>query len=377
MKRLCVCLALLFTAALPNAQKTAGQYFVYVGAYTAATSKGIYAFRFNSADGTLTPLGLVAETPNPAHVWGSPNGKNLYAVNWQGSDAVKGDTVSAYAINPKTGALTFLNKVSSAGVQPNQVVVDPTGKMAVTVNYNTGTLAALPIESDGRLGEAFYVDQHTGQPLSPRQPGPRAHGVVFSKDDRFAYVAELGLDRVYSYRIDPAKRVMTPFDPPYVSLKAGSGPRRLQLHPNGKFLYVNHETDSRVSVFEVNGGNLKEIQSLSTLPPDYKGNNSTAEIQIDKKGRFLYVSNRGHDSVALYTVDPLNGTLTWVENIPTLGRTPRNITIDPTNSYLFAANQGGDNVVVFRIDHKTGHLTPAGTQVQVSQPGGIYLVKAQ
>jgi 6-phosphogluconolactonase len=380
MKRFFVCLALLFTAALPNAQnaqKTSGQYFVYVGTYTAATSKGIYAFKFNPADGTLTPLGLVAETPNPAQVWASPNGKNLYAVNWQGTDAVKGDTVSAYAINPKTGALTFLNKVSSAGVQPNQVVVDPTGKMAVTVNYNTGTLAALPIESDGRVGEAFYVDQHTGQPLSPRQPGPRAHGVVFSKDDRFAYVAELGLDRVYSYRIDPARRVMAPFDPPYVSLKAGSGPRRLQLHPNGKFLYVNHETDSRVSVFEVNGGNLKEIQSLSTLPPDYKGNNSTAEIQIDRKGHFLYVSNRGHDSVALYTVDPLNGTLTWVENVPTLGRTPRNITIDPTNSYLFAANQGGDNVVVFRIDHRTGHLTPAGTQVQVSQPGGIYLVKAQ
>jgi 6-phosphogluconolactonase len=290
---------------------------------------------------------------------------------------VKGDTVSAYAINPKTGALTFLNKVSSAGVQPNQVVVDPTGKMAVTVNYNTGTLAALPIESDGRLGEAFYVDQHTGQPLSPRQPGPRAHGVVFSKDARFAYVAELGLDRVYSYRIDPSKRVMTPFDPPFVSLKAGSGPRRLQLHPNGKFLYVNHETDSRVSVFDVNGGNLKEIQSLSTLPPDHKGNNSTAEIQIDKEGRFLYVSNRGHDSVALYTVDQVKGTLTWVENIPTLGRTPRNITIDPTNRYLFAANQGGDNVVVFRIDHKSGHLTPAGAQVQVSQPGGIYVVKVK
>jgi 6-phosphogluconolactonase len=377
MKRFFVSLALLCTAALPNAQKTAGQYFVYVGSYTAATSKGIYAFKFNSADGTLTSLGLVAETPNPAHVWASPNGKNLYAVNWQGSDTVKGDTVSAYAINPKTGALTFLNKVSSAGVQPNQVVVDPTGKMAVTVNYNTGTLAALPIESDGRLGEAFYVDQHTGQPLSPRQPGPRAHGVVFSKDARFAYVAELGLDRVYSYRIDPSKWVMTPFDPPFVSLKAGSGPRRLQLHPNGKFLYVNHETDSRVSVFEVNGGNLKEIQSLSTLPPDHKGNNSTAEIQIDKEGRFLYVSNRGHDSVALYTVDQVKGTLTWVENIPTLGRTPRNITIDPTNRYLFAANQGGDNVVVFRIDHKSGHLTPAGAQVQVSQPGGIYVVKVK
>jgi 6-phosphogluconolactonase len=376
MKSFFVSLALLLTAALPSAQKAAGQYFVYVGTYTAATSKGIYAWKFNPATGTLTSLGLVAETPNPAHVWASPNGRNLYAVNWQGSDTMKGDTVSAYAINPKTGALTFLNKVSSAGVQPNQVVVDPSGKIAVTVNYNTGTLGALPIESDGRLGEAFYVDQHTGQPLSPRQPGPRAHGVVFSKDDRFAYVAELGLDRVYTYRIDPAKRMMAPFDPPYVSLKAGSGPRRLQLHPNGKFLYVNHETDSKVSVFEVNGGNLKEIQSLSTLPPDHKGNNSTAEIQIDKEGRFLYVSNRGHDSVALYSVNAVTGMLTWVENIPTLGRTPRNITIDPTNGYLFAANQGGDNVVVFRIDHQSGHLTPTGTQVQISQPGGIHFVKA-
>lgn len=377
MKRFFVFLALLLTGALPYAQKRAGQYFLYVGTYTAATSKGIYAFKFDSAAGTLTSLGLVAETPNPAHVWASPNGTNLYAVNWQRSDTVKGDTVSAYAINPKTGALTFLNKVSSAGIQPNQVVVDSSGKMAVTVNYNTGTVTALPIEAGGKLGEPFYVDQHTGQPLSPRQPGPRAHGVVFSNDDRFAYVADLGLDRVYSYRIDPPKRVMTPFDPPYVSLKGGSGPRRLQLHPSGKFLYVNHETDSKVSVFEVSGGTLKEIQLLPTLPPEYKGNNTTAEIQIDKEGRFLYVSNRGHDSVALYTVNQVKGTLSWVENIPTLGRTPRNIAIDPTNRYLFAANQGGDNVVVFRIDRKSGHLTPTGTEAQVSQPGGMFFVKAQ
>jgi len=377
MKRFGLLAALLIAGAFPAAQKSSGDYFVYVGSYTAATSKGIYAWKFNPASGALASLGLVAETPNPAHVWASPNGKNLYAVNWQGSDTVKGDTVSAYAINPKTGALTFLNKVSAGGVQPNQVVVDPTGKMAVTVNYNTGTMSALGIDADGELSEPFYVDQHTGQPLSPRQPGPRAHGVVFSKDARFMYVAELGLDRVYSYRIDPAKRFVAPFDPPYVTLKGGSGPRRLQLHPNGRFLYVNHETDSMVSVFEVSGGSLKEIQSLSTLPADHKGNNTTAEIQIDRDGKFLYVSNRGHDSVTLYTIDPTKGTLTYVENIPTLGRTPRNITIDPTNDYLFAANQGGDNVVVFRIDHKTGHLTPTGTQVQISQPGGIHFVKAQ
>jgi 6-phosphogluconolactonase len=168
---------------------------------------------------------------------------------------------------------------------------------------------------------------------------------------------------------------MTPFDPPYVSVKAGSGPRRLQLHPNGRFLYVNHETDSAVSVFEVNGGSLKETQSTSTLPADYKGNNSTAEIQIDADGRFLYVTNRGHDSIAVYAIDPKNGTLTPAGHVPSLGKTPRNITIDPTNTYLLAANQAGDNVVVFRINHQTGHLTPTGSQQPVAQAAAVAFVK--
>jgi 6-phosphogluconolactonase len=160
-------------------------------------------------------------------------------------------------------------------------------------------------------------------------------------------------------------------------VKGGSGPRRLQLHPNGNFLYVNHETDSAVSVFEVKGGSLKEIQSLSTLPADYTGNNSTAEIQIDAGGRFLYVTNRGHDSIAVYSVDPAKGTLTMIENVPSLGRTPRNITIDPANDYLISANQGGDNVVVFHIDRKSGHLTPTGSQQPVPQAGGVAFVKAR
>jgi len=280
----------------------------------------------------------VADTPNPAHVWVSPNGRFLYAVNWQGSDTVKGDTVSAYAIDAKTGALTFLNKAGAGGVQPNQVVVDPTGKMAVTVNYNSGTMAALAIAADGTLSEPFYVDQHSGKPLSERQPGPRAHGVVFSKDARFAYVAELGLDRVYSYRIDPATPSMTPLDPPYVSIKGGSGPRRLQLHPDGRFLYLLRETDSTVTVFAVNGGRLREVQSLSALPADYSGTNTGAEIQIDRAGKFLYTSNRGHDSIAVFAIDPEHGTLTAVEYVNAGGRTPRNFTVGPTPNYLFTSN---------------------------------------
>jgi 6-phosphogluconolactonase len=362
--------------------RPAGDYFVFVGSYTRPTptttsaAKGIYGFRFDSKSGTLAPTGLAAESVNPVHVWVHPGGKFLYAANWETGDKA-GDTISAFAIDQKTGTLNLINKVSAHGDRANQVVLDPSGKVAVTVTYNSGTVTAYGIEADGKLSDGFYTDQHTGAPLDSRQPGPRAHGVVFSKDSRFAYVAELGLDRVYSYRLDTAKRTMTPFDPPYVSLKGGSGPRRLQLHPNGRFLYVNHETDSAVSVFEVNGGSLEEIQALSTLPADYKGNNTTAEIQIDAEGKFLYVSNRGHDSIAVYAVDPIKGTLTMKENVPSLGRTPRNITIDPTNTYLISANQGGENVVVFRIDHQTGHLTPTGSQQPIPQAGGVAFVKAQ
>jgi 6-phosphogluconolactonase len=389
MQRLAVFFSLLFSLATnayaqsgPSTPLGAGDYFVYAGSYTNPTptttsaAKGIYAWRFDSKSGALTPLGLAVETVNPAHVWAHPNGKFLYASNWE--DGVPGDHVSAFAIDHRTGMLKLINKVSARGDRANQVVLDPSGKLAATVTYNSGTFSVFGIEPDGRLTDAFYTDQHAGKPLSERQPGPRAHGIVFSKDGRFVYVAELGLDRVYVYRVDPAKRTAMPADPPYVTMNAGgSGPRRLQLHPNGKFMYVNHETDSKVSVFEVNGAGLKQIQTLSTLPADHKGNNSTAEIQIDQTGKWLYVTNRGHDSMAHYAVDQAKGTLTLVGHIPSGGRTPRNITIDPTNQYLIAANQAGENIVVFRIDPKTGHLTPTGATGQVPQPGGVYFVKAQ
>jgi len=365
-----------------SAQTPVDDYFVYIGSYTHPTpstvsaAKGIYGFRFDSKSAALTPIGLVAETMNPAHVWASADGRFLYTVNWATGDKLNGDTVSAYSIDQKTGLLTFLNKVSAHGDWANQVVLDPSGKVAVTVTYQSGTMSALPVEPDGRLGEAFYTDQHAGATAGQGPLHPRAHGTVFSQDGHFAYVTELGLDRIYSYRFDAAGRVMTPFDPAYVEVQSGSGPRRLQLHPNGRFLYVNLETTSAVSVFEVNGGNLKQIQSLSTVPADYRGSNTTAEIQIDQTGRFLYVSNRGHDSIACYRVDPVQGKLLLVENVPSLGRTPKNIRIDPTNRYLFVANQRGDNVVVFRMDPDTGHLTPADVQVPVSQAAGIVMVKA-
>jgi 6-phosphogluconolactonase len=388
-------IALLFAALSVTAVGIAGQsvgpstvlnavddYFVYVGSYTNPTptttsaAKGIYGFRFNSRTGALSPLGLVAETVNPAHVWAHPNGRFLYASNWE--SGVPGDYLSAFAVDKHTGRLTLINKVGAKGDRANQVVLDPSGKLAATVTYNSGTFSVFGVEPDGKLTEAVYTDQHAGKPLSEKQPGPKAHGIVFSKDSRFVYVAELGLDRLYAYHVDPVKRTARPADPPFVTMNTGgSGPRRLQLHPNGKFLYVNHETDSKVSVFEVSGANLKQIQTLSTLPADHKGNNTTAEIQIDQTGKWLYVTNRGHDSLAHYAVDPAKGTLTLVGHIPSGGRTPRNITIDPTNQYLIAANQNGDNIVVFKIDAKTGNLTPTGATGEVPQPGGLYFVKAE
>jgi 6-phosphogluconolactonase len=363
---------LLLAALLAPAPAFAAKYFMYVGAYTAGTSKGIYAWSFDSKDGKLEPLGLMAETPQPAHVWIAPNGKTLYTVNWETQGGV-----SAYHIDAHTGALTFLNKTSSHGAQPNQVVVDPSGKVAVTVNYTNGSLAAYGLEPDGKLGEAFYVDQHTGKPLSPKQPGPKQHGIQFSKDNRFMYIADLGLDRVYSYHFDAAAPSLTPCETPYVETHAGAGPRRIQMSPDGKFLYVDHETDLEVSVFVIDGCSLKQIQVISTVPDGAKAGNSTAELVISADGRFLYVGNRGHDTISVFAIDRKTGMLSLKENVPSGGRTPRNVRIDPSGNWFFAANENGGNVTEFKIDKLTGHLTPTGVTVPINTPGGMYFLKAK
>lgn len=309
-------LTVLLLATAGEAGGAEGDYLVYVGSYTDAPShsKGIYAWRFEPSSGKVTSLGLVAEAINPAYICATPDGRFLCAVNWQTLEAAKCDTVTAYSINKHTGALTFLNKVSAGGGLPNQVIVDPQGKFAMVTNYgfhgteldnNNSSLAALLIQADGSLSAPFYVDHHTGPALSPRQTtGAHTHGVVLAKDDHLAFVAELGLHRLYTYHVDAAKLAVTAADPPFVSLSAGSGPRPLPSAPMKCFCNVNHETDSKVSVFAVDRGTPKEIQQIATLPPDFTGRNSTAEIQMDKGAQFLYISNRGANSIAVYAVDP-------------------------------------------------------------------------
>lgn len=363
---------LIMAAMLLPVPAFAAKYFMYVGTYTQGSSKGIYAWSLDSQDGHLEPLGLMAQTSQPAHIWIAPNGKTLYTVNWENDGGV-----SAYRIDRHTGQLTFLNKTSSHGAQPNQVVVDPSGRVAVTVNYTSGTLAAYKLEPDGKLGEAFYVDHHTGKPLSPKQPGPKQHGIQFSKDDKVMFITDLGLDRVYSYHFDAATPSIVPFDPAFVSTHAGAGPRRIQMSPDGRFLYVDHETDSEVSVFSIDEGKLKEIQVIGTVPDDAKAHNTTAEIIISPDGRYLYVSNRGNDSIAIFAIDRKTGMLTKKENVASGGRTPRNIRFDPTGRWFFAANENGGNVTEFKVDKSTGHLTATGVTVPIDTPGGIYFLKAK
>lgn len=348
---------------------SAAQTVVYAGSYTAGSSKGIYAWRFDETSGAMTPLGLAAETPQAAHLWGTPDGKYLYTVNWENDGGVSG-----FAVNRADGRLTFLNRVSSRGALPNQVMLDPRGQIAVTVNYTTGNLAAYKVGADGKLSDAFYVDQHIGKPLSEKQPGPKAHGIQFSPDGRFMYVAELGLDRVYAYKVDARTATITPGETPYVSVHAGAGPRRMQISADGKRLYVNHETDSEVSVFEVNGTQLKEIQTVSTLPPDYAGRNSTAEIVLDSSAKHLYVSNRGSDTIALFDVGA-DGRLALKLNTPAGGRTPRNLRFDPDRNFLLSANENGGSITVFRIDKSSGALTLVGPPQPINTPGGMYFVR--
>jgi 6-phosphogluconolactonase len=365
--------AFLAAALLPLAPAAAAaEYLVYIGTYTGAEGKGIQGFRFDTASGKLAPLGVVAETPNPSFLTIHPNRRFLYSVSeLNTSDGQKGGAISAFSIDTSSGKLTFLNKVSSRGAGPCHVSVDRTGKSLVAANYGGGSVASFPIHEDGRLGEAASFIQHTGSGADPkRQRGPHAHSMNFSPENRFAVAADLGLDQVLVYRFDPVKSSLAPNEPPFAKVEPGSGPRHFAFHPAGKFAYVINEMASTVTAFSWDGkaGALKELQTITTLPKDFSGNNSTAEVQVHPTGKWLYGSNRGHDSISVFAVDTRKGTLTPIEQTSTQGRTPRNFGIDPSGSYLIAANQSSHNLVVFRIDPKTGRLTPTGETAEVRSP---------
>ena len=341
-------------------------YLVYFGTYTGEKSKGIYVAQFDPTSGKIGPLSLAAEVANPSFVAPHPNRRFLYAVSEE-----RGGSASAFSIDPKTGRLTFLNRVSSQGSGPCYARVDKTGKALLVANYGSGDFAVLPIEADGKLREASAHIQDQGKGTDPgRQERPHAHSLNPSPDNRFAVGADLGLDKLFVFKFDAANGTLTANNPPFLQIKPGSGPRHFAFHPNGKFAYVTNEMASTVDALSWNAaaGELRGLQTISTLPADFKGQTTTAEIQVHPSGKFLYDSNRGADSIAVFAIDGRKGTLKAVANTPTQGKEPRNFGIDPTGSFLIAANHKSDNIVVFRIDKKTGKLTPTGQVLELGAP---------
>lgn len=354
-----------------------GDYFAYIGTFTNQKSKGIYAWRFHPATGQLTPAGLVAETASPSFLAVHPNQRFLYSVNevsdYQGQ---KSGSVSAFSIDRTTGRLTLLNTVSSRGPGPCHLALDGKGKCLLAANYAGGSIAAFPVKADGRLDEASAFFQHNGAVALPeRQGGPHAHCAMVSPDSRFALVADLGLDQVLVYRLNAARALLQPSDPPFAKVRAGAGPRHLVFHPNGRLVYLINEIGSTITSFSYDAaaGALHELQTVSTLPADFRGTNNTAEIAIHPSGKFLYGSNRGHDSIAVFAVDA-GGKLDPIQSVSTQGKTPRNFAIDPTGAYLLAANQNSDSVVVFRIDPLSGKLAATGVTIEAPSPVCIAFV---
>jgi 6-phosphogluconolactonase len=374
--KLLLCAASL-AATLPGAspQSAKGGWFAYIGTYTRQKSKGIYVYRYDPKTGKMTDGTLAAETSNPSFVAVSPNQKYLYAAN----EDNKG-MVSAFSIDPASGHLKLLNSVSSKGSGPCHVAVDKTGKWVFVANYGSGSAAAYPVKGDGSLAEAAWSVQDSGSSVDKeRQAGPHAHSANISPDNKFMLLADLGLDEVLVFKVDAAKGSITPNNPPFGKLAAGSGPRHLTFSSNGKYAYVISEMLCTITAFRWDAahGKLDEVQTISTMPAGYSGPKSTAEIAAHPNGKFLYGSNRGNNTIALFNIDGGSGKLTLVDGFSSGGKTPRNFAIDPTGAYLFAANQDSDNIAGFKIDAKTGRLTATGDSLDAGAPVCVVFARAQ
>lgn len=351
--------------------EAANRCIAYIGTYTGAKSKGIYAYELDQSSGDLKEMGLVAEVKSPSFLAIHPNRKFLYAISEIDSfNGRKTGGVSAYSIDPASGKLTLLNQQTSGGPGPCHVSVDKSGKVVLVANYGGGSVESIPIGSDGKLGEPGTFIQHQGKSVdASRQEAPHAHSINVDPGNRFAVAADLGLDRVLVYKLETRKGTLTPNDPPYTTVKPGSGPRHFAFHPTGLYGYVINEMACTVTGFSWDGkkGVLNEVQTISTLPGSVEKGFSTAEVQVHPTGKFLYGSNRGHNSIAAFEIGR-EGKLEKIQIEPTQGKTPRNFGIDPTGQWLLAANQDSDTIVVFKIDQKTGKLQATGKTVEVGKP---------
>ena len=343
-------------------------------AYTEDDSGGIISYRWNQSDGTLHE---VARMPAPATTYGAahPAGTHVYTTN-----RVDGGVVTAYRLDNETGALTTVNRQSSEGVGPCFVSVDATGRYAFVANYTAGTVAMLPIEADGRLGEATDDVEHDGSSVDPdRQEGPHPHAIVPGPENRFVYVPDLGTDRIAIYRIDFENGTLRPADPPYTPVHEGAGPRHLDFHPTERYAYVIHELDSAITAFEYDPetGALDEIGTVETLPHDAEGENFCADVHVHPSGAWVYGSNRGHDSIAIFEVNPESGRLRAVGHESTCGHWPRDFALDPSGRFLYAENRRSDSLVSFAVDAATGELRATGQRLSLPEPLCLQFVPSQ
>lgn len=346
---------------------------VYVGSYADAKNDGIHLLELDRSSGKLTRGGGTAGAQNPSFLAIHPNKRFLYAVCEVAEiDGKPTGAVAAFAIDAKHGGLKPLNRESSGGQGPCHLVVDKAGKNVLAANYGGGSVCCLPVDGEGRLAKASAFVQHHGKSVdAQRQEAPHAHSVNLDPANRFAFVADLGLDQVLVYKFDAGKGSLKANDPPAAKVKPGSGPRHFAFHPSGRFAYVINEMALTVTAFSYNAakGVLSEVQTISTLPEGARGDDfSTAEVQVHPSGKFVYGSNRGHNSIAAFSVDAQSGRLTPVGHQASGGKTPRNFGIDPSGKYLLAANQDSDNIVVFEIDAKTGKLSSTGHEIEIAKP---------
>jgi 6-phosphogluconolactonase len=348
-------------------------YFVYVGVY----GKGVYAYRFHPNGPKLDELGLVGTVTNPSFVITDRDYKFLYAVSELEGKETGG--VASFAIDRATGSLRSLNSVPSAGVAPCHLALDHTGKMLIVANYTTGGVSSFSIGNDGRIGNMGSLMTAQGSSVNrERQEGPHAHEVVISADNQFAYVPDLGLDEIRTYRLDPGQGKLTPNNPPFIQQQPGFGPRHMVFSPDGQYAYVVNELKSFVTVSKVNGpGDWQRVQDASTLPENFHGENGPAEILIDRSGKFLYASNRGPGTIAVFAVNQQDGMLRQVQIAATGNTFPRGVEFDPTGQYLFAGDQKANQFVIFRVDRNTGQLTLTGQSYKVPSPVSFAFVPVE
>ncbi len=361
--------AMCLGAVRANAEET----LVFISAFASGEDGAIHALRLDGSSGRLAPLQRTENVAHPFFLAVSPDQKFLYSIHAQKFGAKEDEQVAAYAIAGRTGQLKLLNRQSARGSAACYLDVDRTGKTVLVANYSTGSVASLPVREDGSLGAAVSFIQHAGASVDPvRQKGPHAHSIVVSPENRFACAADLGLDQVLIYRLDAAQARLLPHQPAVAPLPPGAGPRHLTFHPTGKYVYVINELGNSVTLFDYDArsGSLLQRQTISTLPNDFQGKSYCADVKVTPNGRFLYGTNRGHDSIAAYRVGE-DGRLTLIAVEPSLGKGPQNLAISPDGQWLLCANMPGNSVVVFRIDQRAGGLTALGAPISMPRPSCI------